>query len=480
MKEMRGLRNICKYGHPQQEGRFGRLFKDLPPFYMDPCKIDRLTEVGGIMDAGNTPVRIDLPAGFVILGQFIDHDITLDVTSTLDRNNDPDAIRNFRTPTLDLDCIYGGGPEASPYLYQKDGLRLHTGATSTAYTGYSQPGLEKYDLSRTSDGTAIIGDPRNDENRILSQLQLAFIKFHNCVADYLEAEARKHKPEKGSEKEVEIGFEDVRRLVTWHYQWIVLHEFLPHFVGQDLVDDILCYGRLFYRPRSPFIPIEFSAAAYRFGHSMVPLEIRVQPGGPAVRFFGSELGFGFTPLPSERAIVDMDLLFGCVQEYERAEALDIRLASDLLNLRFIEEGDNKNLANRNILRGQSFLLPSGEEVARLMKEEMSQHRDLKVDLQVDEVRDFLRRTFQKIDYQGCTPLWFYILAEAEVLHNGKQMGSVGGRIVGETIIGLMELDEMSFLGSNRLWKPELSDEKDCRFRMCDLVRFCERRAKRDF
>lgn len=471
LKDQYGIGAMCKITH-QEEGRFGRLFRDLPAFYMNPCIIDELTKKGGVMDSLNKKIKVKIPAGFVILGQFIDHDITLDITSKLDRNNDSDATRNFRTPNLDLDCIYGNGPEASAYLYQKDGVRLHTGATSTAYTGYSSTTLKKSDLSRTATETAIIGDFRNDENRILSQLQLAFIKFHNCVADYMEDEKRAEHKKKGCKDEVEIDFEEVRQTVMWHYQWIVLNEFLPLFIGQELVDDILCRGRKFYKPcNRPFIPIEFSAAAYRFGHSMIPLMLRVQKRGASLPFFGNVLGMGFEALGSAKAIVDWDVLFGCnYRNYERADALDIKLATILLGLPFITEG-NSNLANRNLLRGQSFLLPSGEAVAELME-------SCGIETKHKSVTAFTNKILEKLGHHGCTPLWFYILAEAQIIHKGEQLGPVGGRIIGETIIGLLELDSLSFLGANRQWKPTLPGEKECKFTICDLLQFCEKKDKK--
>ena len=114
-KEQYGLVAMCDIHH-EEDGRFGRIFKSLPPFYLNPCTIDQLTKVGGVMDSGNLKESAKLPVGFVFLGQFIDHDITLDTTSRLDRNNEPNATLNFRTPALDLDCIYGDGPEASPHL----------------------------------------------------------------------------------------------------------------------------------------------------------------------------------------------------------------------------------------------------------------------------------------------------------------------------------------------------------------------------
>ena len=110
----------------------------------------------------------------------------------------------------------------------------------------------------TANGTAIIADPRNDENMMISGLQAAFLLFHNHAVDYVEDRDRR-----ASSDDV---FREARRLTRWHYQWMIVHEFLPLFIGQSLVNDILRNGRKFYQPREAFIPVEFQGAVYRFGH----------------------------------------------------------------------------------------------------------------------------------------------------------------------------------------------------------------------
>ena len=163
-------------------GRFQRLFPETSFTISDPDPA--FTAVGapaGPMDSGaSTASTTNVPLGLIYLGQFIDHDITLDITSSLDRMNDPDATENFRTPALDLDCVYGDGPEANPHLYDRDGEYLATGADGTAFV-HQSVAYKGHDLCRNPHGTAIIGDPRNDENRVISQLQLAFLRFHNAV-----------------------------------------------------------------------------------------------------------------------------------------------------------------------------------------------------------------------------------------------------------------------------------------------------------
>src|SRR5262249_4606722 len=149
-------------------------------------------------------------AGFTYLGQFIDHDLTFDPNSKLERENDPDALVDFRTPRLDLDSLYGDGPADNPFLYQDDGVHF--------LLGLNQAFEEDLPRNSAEARRALIGDPRNDENLIVSQLHLAFLKYHNRVVDALRA----IRPELSGEK----LFGEARRIVRWHYQWIVIHEFL--------------------------------------------------------------------------------------------------------------------------------------------------------------------------------------------------------------------------------------------------------------
>jgi hypothetical protein len=225
--------------------------------------------------------------------------------------------------------------------------------------------------------------------------------------------------------------------------------------GSAVVWDILKNGRQHYcLSATPYIPVEFSVAAYRFGHSMAPQKIQVQQGEAAHSLFGSVLGGGFTPLNNANAVVDFHELFltSANRQVQKAEKLDTKLASILLDLPFITSGES-SLATRNLLRGQSFLLPAGEVVAAHMGREA---------VEIDKVSS-KADTASGGKLGGKTPLWFYILTEAEVIgretHTGhfdkaEGLGPVGARIVAEVILGLMELDNHSFLSMNRSWQPK--------------------------
>lgn len=465
LNELSGIHAFCHYDHADQPGnRFGRMFH-LPALYNDPEGLKKLGEQGGPMDGGTTAHRTSsVPVGQVFFGQFIDHDITLDVTSSFSSVAVPEATPNVRTPTLDLDCVYGLGPEAHPYLFHGNGvsagIKLLTGADGTAATFTHSGGMRnpqppefaELDLSRSADGTAIIGDPRNDENRVVSQLQLAMIRFHNDVVDTL-----KNNPENQLQgKEL---FEHARELVTWHYQWVVINDFLVKLCGAAVVNDILGNGRRFYcaNENESYIPIEFSVAAYRFGHSMVPQKIQIQKNQSAVELFGTILGRGFSPLMDERAVVDWHELLDTSENrnVQMAEKLDTQMATDLLKLPFIPSDDIQSLASRNLLRGQTFLLPSGENIARAIQ---------RTESEIDNVSQAAKSIASAAaDLTNGTPLWFYILMEAEQIgrettpntfEQGEGLGPVGARIVAETITGLIELDSRSYLAKNRNWSPD--------------------------
>ena len=444
---LHGIESMCLGVHTDSS-RFGRIFP-LEPLKTPQDQLKKLGREGGPMDGGTTSnPSTTIPLGMVFLGQFIDHDITLDATSRLDRINDPHAIENFRTPTLDLDCIYGRGPEVSNFLYGKDGVTLLTGADGTALSRQGDE-FSRNDLVRSSEGVAIIGDPRNDENRIISQLQLAFIRFHNQVALEL-----------GQKEEIDGRelYDRANEVVRWHYQWIVVHEFLPHMIGSPMVEKILGTKCFYESHRRAFIPIEFAAAAYRFGHSMAPHALRVQSAQKEpFALFGSDLGGGFSAVNSHQQVVDWSTLFDFKNKnpFQKAEKLDTKLAKGLLNLSFLP--GEKSLATRNLQRGESFLLPSGENVARAIG--VAKEEQTAVDQHISQISQSY-----DINLSGGTPLWFYILAEAEVLGRkdkdgrkpGEGLGPVGATLVGETLIGLLRNDPTSFLHQAN-WRPFLGE-----------------------
>jgi hypothetical protein len=366
----------------------------------------------------------------------------------------PEDSPNTRTPALDLDSVYGRGRMADPQLY--DGgdpakLRIESG------------GLFE-DVPRAADGRAIIADPRNDENLIISGLQAAMIVLHNRVVDLVRSQG----------VPAAAVFDEARRLVTWHYQWIIVHQFLPQIIGQPMVTDILTNGRRYYRPEPgpAFIPVEFQGAAYRFGHSMVRPSYRANLAGNAdgSAFFG----FIFDPAGegqadpvdlrggrrARRRFIGWQTFFdfgdGAVRPNKR---IDRRISTPLfrLPLSAIASGDQPiSLPQRNLLRHVTWSIPAGQRIAQRMGVQM---------LHLQELADY------GLALENQTPLWYYVMAEAEILANGLTLGPVGGRIVGEVFLGLLQLDPRSYLAAQPGWTPTLPGRAAGQFDMVDLLRF---------
>ena len=477
------------------QGKFGRLFPMLPPFAADTQTVkDALEELGkkgGIMDAAdemdiaanpnlardlitdpalnvNNPNNPALSAGMTFLGQFLDHDVTFDPTSSLERQADPEAIQNFRNPLLELDNMYGSGPGASPHLYDQSsgggGIKFLVEEIPGA-AAVSAGGFARFDLPRNSQNTALLGDPRNDENLIVSQLHTSMLRFHNAVVDHVKSDL-------GLTRPGEV-FAKAQRLVRWHYQWIIVHEFLEKTVGKRVVDDILEKGRKFYKWRNqPFIPVEFSVGAYRFGHSQVRPSYRSNFGPTPAEInsqvfkliFNDSLPDGPDPNDlrgGKRAptrFIDWQTFFDFGDNNVRPnKKIDTRLSTVLFDLPGFAPGDVQSLAQRNLLRHLTFGLPSGQSVAKAMK--------LPV-LDDDHLDDL-----EPLNLHKRTPLWFYVLREADVKKDGEQLGPVGGRIVAEVFIGLLQGDALSYLKQDPDWTPTLPSATPDTFEMTDLLQF---------
>jgi hypothetical protein len=467
------LERALRGRHVIRPDRFGRLFPGLPPFAAPGAALDaalrELGRKGGLMDAkdnlaagpvllitdpANSETNRDNPnmtAGVTFFGQFLDHDLTFDLSSRLGVPTVPQNSPNQRTPALDLDAVYGGGPGRSPELYDRGGRRI--GAKLRIESG----GLFE-DLPRTAANVAIIGDPRNDENLILSGFHAAMIKFHNNVVDLLAARHRRDEPD-------EI-YRRARRLVTWHYQWIIVNEFLPTVLGRERVNRLLARrGGLFPSP-VPFIPVEFQGAAYRMGHSMVRPSYRANfngirgtdPGAPGAPFFGMIFDpagegqadpvdlRGFSRAP--RRFIGWQTFFKFDATSSRPnKRLDTTLSTALFDLPLATipgtETAPTSLAQRNLLRHVTWGIPSGQAIAAELGIAPLTRADL--------------ADVQPLGLADSTPLWFYILREAQRQHDGLQLGAVGADVVGRVFIGMLQLDRDSYLAEAPRWRPTLPD-----------------------
>jgi hypothetical protein len=441
------------------------MFADLSGAALDTTTIDALVTAMQSRGGGENP---SIPAGYTYFGQFVDHDITFDPTSKLQGDNDPNAVVDFRTPRFDLDSLYGSGPKDQPFLYDwspqvAPGVKLLVGSSAG-------DGAVTYDLPRNEQGRALIGDARNDEHLIISQLHLLFIRFHNKVVDHVLG--------KNSALSGTALLEKAQEIVRRHYQWIVVHDFLPRVVGRRMATAARAQRTFYNAGDAPFIPFEFSVAAYRFGHSMVRGDYR--PNGHvqrAVPIFAKgdspgpleHLG-GFRPLPVALTI-DWAFFFPLsrhgppdVDRPQHSRLIDTNLAKGLFSLPAAIDLERQALPRLNLLRARALGVPSGPDVACAMGVTPLSEKELLIGDVSPPAHDALLQA---------PPLWYYILCEAqsELGEGGRHLGPVGGRIVAEVLVGLLEADPSSYLRAEPDWKPTLPRAEDSTFTMPDLVRF---------
>jgi len=434
-----------------------------------------------------------IPAGFTYLGQFVDHDLTFDKTSVmLGQNVSPALLLQGRSPSLDLDSLYGAGPidPVSAKFYKADGIHLKAGKTVAA----GDPAMNGFDLPRGEGTTnaakrkAVIPDFRNDENLVVAQTHLAFIRFHNRIVDSLPASPTR--------------FAQARELAIKHYQWMIRHDYLPRICAPGVVNDVFNNGRKVFEAGAtptdvPTMPIEFSVAAFRLGHSMVRRAYnwnkRFDDGAGTLDWLfifsatGGDLG-GELRLASNW-IADFRRLYAFNEagradlvvrpaKFNRAMRIDSRLVNPLKNLppgtfggpSVPFDDPRANLAFRNLTRAKMVKLATGQQMARFMKNKgvnlttltKTQLRNGNNGADLDGLTQAQREAVLKD-----TPLWFYILREAE-LNNGKLKG-VGARIVAETFHRAIEGSSASIV-RDPAWRPTLGPNSNT-FRMVDLLLF---------
>ena len=429
-------------------GKYGRMLPNLGALKIDERVLRDLGRAGSSMDlpAGafedSASDNERIPAGFPVLGQFVAHDITRD-PSLLHHHATVKELRNFRTPRLDLEAVYGAGAIANPYFYD-----LHH--SDKFLIGVNDAGRPD-DLPRNAQGQALIADSRNDVHLIISQLHLAFLKLHNRIVDLLD--------ERGVRGGAAI--DEARRLATWHYQWIIVHEFLPLSVGEEMVRRIHHDGHLIYAFKGhPFIPVEFADAAYRFGHPQIRSTYQLNDRAGGLAIFPDLAGTRAVPAAH---VVDWARFFvipgrGLPQPSKHINA---RLVHALINLPEsvvgeTERPEERSLAFRDLERGVNCDLPSGEAVARVIGLEPLPQDALGL---------------RALGWEGETPLWYYVLKEAEIQASGQRLGEVGGRIVAEVLLGLLEGDPHSYRNVDPHWRPTLPGTRDGEFTMADLLIF---------
>jgi len=418
----------------------------------------------------------EVPAGYTYLAQLVAHDLSFDSATLHQRQLDPGFTEDFRTPRFDLDSVYGRGPADQPYLYETPSWRDANGRR-WARRFILGPELDKSvrDVPRVSDprGVALIGDPRNDQNAILSQLHGAFLQFHNRLAD----------------EHDDWDFERVQRSVRHHYQHIILEDLLPRLVGTELLGRLLARNESGYEVLAkslligalesaqkqsgdtPVLPLEFAVAAFRLGHSMVRPSYKLTRMLPSFQTVDSEslnslVGFAKPMISSWRIQWDLFLdLPGGRERVSRRDRLqlaykiDTSIAAPLNQLPPIQ-----NLAERNLLTGKSRNLASGQEVAKAFGVEPLDDASILIGNVAENAGTAI--TAVDASFAGHCPLWVYILAEAhaarvadkrgevKVVGHPRQLGELGGRLVAETFIALLQADRSSILNLDEPFKPE--------------------------
>jgi hypothetical protein len=436
----------------------------------------------------------------------------LDATSKLREaltDKELSALADFRSPRFDLDNLYGRGPADQPYLYEPDGIRMLLGERLSGNPFDPQA----CDLPRGPDGRALIGDPRNDENRIVAQLHAAFLRFHNQVADYLA------KPDQLGRA---VSFDAVRQQVRWHYQWMLVTDYLPRIVNSKTYETIFAdpykpTPRLPRLPRLPnLMPVEFSVAAFRFGHSMIrPLyrlnttidaaHLPPEALPPSVQADNAADLRGFRPIPADWAI-DWQFFIRLENTQEartipplydliarvpqHAYKVDTSLVSPLHDLPPQIASDPSILALRNLERGRTFSLPTGQQVATALGEKVIPDERLVIGKATAGDPNEALSPQTAASFAGQAPLWAYILSEAQVTswdNAGSglspddipvKLGPVGGRIVAGVFAALLQRDRTSYVRQGTPFTPIPEFSRDGEFGLAELINVALRPRRR--
>jgi hypothetical protein len=468
------------------EGYYSRLC----PGHWAPFDETALTELAEIMRDSEDKRRArekptegitTIPSGYVYLGQFIAHDITHEIESLQNAGPVVERTPNYRTPRFDLDHLYGKGPAAVPYIYEQDG-RLRLGLTQQVVVSAGRLIPETLDdLPRDTSGSAVVIDPRSDENLVIAQMHVLFAKFHNRVLQLL-----REQPAISAGPVAAPLFEQARRFVTWHYQWIIVHDYLTRTIRESVLHDIAKNGpnlcpRWYTAADSPVaLPVEFTVAAYRFGHSTVQNayflndHIGIRDSAEIVTMTNRGGGVK-TRLPANYVIGWDHFFAGLPGQLNPSQKIDTFIAETLYNipppatqtfghqltrpspLPLVREQMRPPLPELTLKRGSKVQLPSGQEFAA--------HFQLPETVSAAEMHASPsdKEFFQRSGFATRTPLWYYLLREAAIEPNPEpghgpdpplqKLGSTGSRIVAEVFFQLLAADSDSINNAGCGWKP---------------------------
>ena len=467
----------------------------------------KLKDLANLMHEDDNPVQptavVDtMPSGFVYFGQFVDHDLTRDLTPVNKATPHPETTRNYRNPRLDLEILYGKGPEEFPELYV-DGERLRLGMSE-------EKDKLDCDLWRDPEGYAVVIDPRSDENLLIAQMHVLWARLHNYLLDLMAEQ-----PDILAGIPEGTPFERTRCLVTWIYQWIVVYDFLPFCVLNEVWEDVFCrrhlllYDQIARPSATPFaLPIEFTVAAFRFGHSMVrrnyilTSDVLVPSQSAADIIAITKAGGRISQRLKSDYVVDWRFFLDELNRTtNRAARTDTFISPGLYTIKSPTKAlftapqrttrqfhkdyrDHVSVPCLTLTRGSNMLLASGEQFCQAF--------DIPPVTSSIHATDRLTELFSQPPFQGRTPLWYYILREADLCKHLEpvrrrqpssrseailKLGTAGSRIVSETFFQLLQSDPNSILNAGRHWiapsfcfkNESVPDQPDSLWKVATLV-----------
>lgn len=441
--------------------RFGFLFPELQKnpahqLLAAPATVANLIHLAGTMrEAGhlNPSLDSDIPSAYNYFAQFLDHDISLEQGTQRVRLLDLDlaplpkkeilALENSRSVTFDLDSVYGPAYDhhGQPYVVPRNGARMVVEQAVTLPPHNSRPGT---DLPREANKPhlARIGDQRNDSHLIISQMHLAFLRAHNAILDRYPSNT----------------YEQVQTILRQHYQWIVVNDFLNRVVDPTILREVLAGTRNVYPPAHElFMPLEFSVAAYRFGHSMIRNVYDYNAMFRAARLYQLLLMPGllkdYHHIPDGWTIQWSKFLQGGTNV---ARKIKTCLVEPLASLPGAPDAQPIfSLAVRDLLRGYVLRLPTGQAVAQALGLPVmtaTEIEDVGAAVSPEQKRVLQDPT---TNFSKRTPLWFYVLAESHHFQIGLRLGPVGSSLVAGVLIELLKQSEDSYLLIPN-WSPDPS------------------------
>lgn len=430
------------------ERQFKKIFPNLPAHQTTAADLELLSKV--MMDP-NTRAPVDgakVPAMLTYLGQFFDHDVTHDTQTTLNVPADLTTIENKETSYFDLSNVYGANNEFLNAQGKFDIGRTLNGED---------------DLPRDpTTGLALIADIRDDENLVISQLQLAFFKHHNRIFSELQLT--------NASLPLTQLIDMTKRQVILHYQYIVVHDFLKPICGQYFDRLFDAQGTPVVHPAiealGPSIPVEFTGALYRMGHSMVRDAYYVNADFDVFPIFAQQLPAPLTSPPDLRGKRPLPSFFTFdwsmftpmpfSKGFQVAENFDYFITQSLYTLPILPGvigGGSNILPLRNLLRGVTYGLPTGQELARALGIPESEIlsvtnrnwvlQTLNTDLTT--AADLIRLTEL---YGEQTPLFMYGLMDNHLNGYGDHLGVLPSLVIGNVILNLIRNSPVNIFAEN--------------------------------